>query len=161
MKWIALPLLLLSMALSAAIDTYEFDNNTQRKRFQQLSQELRCPKCQNQNLAGSNSAIASDLRDKLYQMVRAGQSTAQIKTYMVERYGEFVLYKPSMNSMTYALWYGPFVLLFIGLLVVVALSRKKASRKATEVTEVKPQQQPEEQQTHQQRIKDLLGKKDD
>ena len=110
MKWIALPLLLLSMSLSAAIDTYEFDNNTQRKRFQQLSQELRCPKCQNQNLAGSNSAIASDLRDKLYQMVRAGQSTAQIKTYMVERYGEFVLYKPSMNSMTYALWYGPFVL---------------------------------------------------
>ena len=161
MKWIALPLLLLSMALPAAIDTYEFDNNTQRKRFQQLSQELRCPKCQNQNLAGSNSAIASDLRDKLYQMVRSGQSTAEIKTYMVERYGEFVLYKPSMNSMTYALWYGPFVLLFIGLLVVVALSRKKTSRKATPVPAVKPQQQPEEQQTHQQRMKDLLDKKDD
>ena len=166
MKWLLLPLLLLSLTLSAAIDTYEFDNDTQRKRFKQLSEELRCPKCQNQNLAGSNSAIASDLKDKLYLMVSAGQSTEQIKSYMVERYGEFVLYKPSLNPMTYALWYGPFVLLFIGMLVVVTLSRKKVSRNiatqkpASEQAEIK-QQTPVEQQTHKQRMKDLLGSKDD
>ncbi|EPJ53554.1 MAG: hypothetical protein OFPI_10440 [Osedax symbiont Rs2] len=169
MKWLLLPLLLLSLTLSAAIDTYEFDNDVARKRFRQLSEELRCPKCQNQNLAGSNSAIAADLKDRLYQMVDEGKSTEQIKKYMVERYGEFVLYKPSVKPMTYALWYGPFVLLFIGLFVGVALSRKKAKgdTRATATAQsiaAEPgemQQDIAEQQTHAQRMKDLLGKKDD
>jgi len=166
MKWLLMPLLLLSMTLSAAIDTYEFDNDTQRKRFQQLSEELRCPKCQNQNLAGSNSAIASDLKDKLYLMVSDGQSTEQIKSYMVERYGDFVLYKPAVNSMTYALWYGPFVLLFIGLLVVLTLSRKKKSHTVAQESvvqkrEIKQPQTSSEQQTHEQRMKDLLDSKND
>ncbi len=145
--------LLVSTSLFAAIDTYEFSNDAQRERFQQLSEELRCPKCQNQNLADSNSGIAKDLKDELYRMVTDGQSTQQITTFMVDRYGEFVLYKPKVNPMTYVLWYGPFGLLALGAVVVLILARSKK-------TKVAPKEQAAAIE-HEQRLKDLLDKKHD
>ena len=117
--------LLFSMVASATIDTYEFKDDVARERFQQLTNELRCPKCQNQNLAGSNSPISTDLRREIYRMIEGGESNDQIADFMVARYGEFVLYRPKVTSNTWVLWYGPFVLLAIGAAVILLITRKR------------------------------------
>ncbi len=163
MKWFTIVLVLLSFSVFAAIDTFEFSSDSERQMFRQLSEELRCPKCQNQNLAGSNSAIALDLRRELHRMVLSGQSTVQIKTFMVDRYGEFVLYKPSVNSSTYMLWYGPFALLFIGFFVVFMMSRKTSvsAEKPTDNEVVNKSAKHEETTSHRQKMHDLLGSKND
>lgn len=121
-------LLSASSIASAAIDTYQFKDDATRERFQSLSSELRCPKCQNQNIADSNSPIAKDLRDELYKMLENGADDEQVVDFMVTRYGEFVLYRPRMSEQTYLLWYGPAALLLIGVVVVLLVSgkRKKA-----------------------------------
>ena len=118
---------LLPLQSYAAIDTYEFKDEASRERFRTLTEELRCPKCQNQNLADSNSPIAKDLRTEVHRMVDEGQSDDEIVDFMVARYGEFVLYRPRNTSSTWVLWYGPFVLLAFGAVVVylVAGRRKK------------------------------------
>jgi cytochrome c-type biogenesis protein CcmH len=128
--------LLLLMVLSvctfqafAAIDTYEFVDDAARERFQHLTAELRCPKCQNQNLADSNSPIAEDLRREVYRMVEAGDTDETIVDFMVARYGEFVLYRPRLTGYTWVLWYGPFVLLGLGVIVVLMLGRRKKANK--------------------------------
>ena len=130
MRAFLLCLLLFPVVAVAAIDTYEFKDEESRQRFHQLTYELRCPKCQNQNLSDSNSPIASDLRRELYRMIQEGNDNAQIVDFMVARYGDFVLYRPPVNQMTYLLWYGPFGLVVIGLVVVFFVSRKK--RKVSE-----------------------------
>ncbi|MGB0732703.1 MAG: cytochrome c-type biogenesis protein [Pontibacterium sp.] len=118
-------LLGLSQLSVAAISAYEFNNEVDRKRFTSLIEELRCPKCQNQNLADSDAPIALDLRNQVYRLIQDGEADSVIVSYMVERYGEFVLYRPRMSADTYLLWYGPFVLLAIGLIAVVFVTRKK------------------------------------
>lgn len=124
-RWFSAMLLLVSMQSVAAIDTYEFKDEQTRERFQQLTEELRCPKCQNQNLADSNSPIAKDLRHEVYRMLDEGETDQSIADFMVARYGEFVLYKPRKDLSTYLLWYGPFVLLLIGVVVVLVMTRRK------------------------------------
>ena len=124
-RWIISLLMLISVQAVAAIDTYDFQDEDTRKRFQQLTEELRCPKCQNQNLADSNSPIAKDLRHEVYRMLDKGESDSEIADFMVARYGEFVLYKPRKDASTYVLWYGPFGLLLLGLIVVFAITRRK------------------------------------
>ncbi len=124
-SFIVVFMLFLSLAANATIDTYEFKDDAGRERFQQLTNELRCPKCQNQNLAGSNSPIASDLRREIYRMVEEGKQDAEITDYMVTRYGEFVLYRPRMTASTWVLWYGPFVLVAVGFAVVLLITRKR------------------------------------
>ncbi|WP_372831543.1 cytochrome c-type biogenesis protein CcmH [Pontibacterium sp.] len=124
-RWLISLLMLVSMQAFAAIDTYDFKDEDTRKRFQQLTEELRCPKCQNQNLSDSNSPIAKDLRHEVYRMLGEGESDSEIADFMVARYGEFVLYKPRKDASTYVLWYGPFGLLLLGLIVVFAITRRK------------------------------------
>lgn len=158
MKWLMVSLFVFSVNVQAVIETFEFENNVKRQLFQQLSEELRCPKCQNQNLSGSNAEIAQDLRNELYKMVVADQTTAQIKDFMVDRYGEFVLYKPRVNSLTYALWYGPFVLLFIGLIIVLTISKKKPSKAV--LVEENIAAVPLQNAEHAQRLRVLMAKKD-
>lgn len=126
-RWFTGLLLLLSVHATAAIDTYEFKDEETRARFQQLTEELRCPKCQNQNLADSNSPIAKDLRHEVYRMLGEGETDRQITDFMVARYGEFVLYKPRKDLSTYLLWYGPFALLLVGVAVVFVMTRRKPS----------------------------------
>lgn len=123
--FLALVILIMPLSLQAAIDTYEFADEATRERFKQLTYELRCPKCQNQNLQDSNSPIAADLRNEVYKMLQAGNDNAEIVDFMVARYGDFVLYRPPVNQMTYVLWYGPGVLVVLGLIVIVVISRKK------------------------------------
>lgn len=109
--------------------TLGFDDPVMEKRYQSLIKELRCPKCQNQNLADSNSQIAVDLRNEVYSMLAQGKADMEITSYMVERYGDFVLYRPKVNQLTYILWFGPAILLLIGVVIVVVVARKKSATK--------------------------------
>jgi len=106
-------------------DGSEQENATRAQLFQKLAEELRCPKCQNQNLADSNAMIAGDLRRELYQQVKSGSDGDSIINFMVDRYGEFVLYRPQMSTMTYVLWFGPVALLLFGLVCLVLIVRKR------------------------------------
>lgn len=118
---------LLSVTSYAAIDVYDFDSVQQEAQYRGLIEEFRCPKCQNQNLAGSDSVISQDLKRKTYDMVMAGQSDAQIREYMYERYGDFISYKPPVRPSTWILWYFPPVILL--LLIAGWLMRTKANNK--------------------------------
>lgn len=111
----------------AAIDTYEFKNEAERERFRVLTEELRCPKCQNQNIADSNAPIATDLRREIFRMLEEGKGDDEIVDFLVARYGDFVRYKPPVNGRTLLLWYGPAGLLVGGLLVlgVIVLRRRR------------------------------------
>ena len=97
----------------AAIDVYDFDSEQQEAQYRGLIAEFRCPKCQNQNLAGSDAPIAQDLKQKTYDMVKDGRSDAEIRDYMQERYGDFISYKPPIRPSTWVLWFFPPLLLII------------------------------------------------
>ncbi|MEK1905453.1 MAG: cytochrome c-type biogenesis protein [Pseudomonas sp.] len=114
-------------AAQAAIDTYQFKDEAERELFRELTQELRCPKCQNQDLADSNAPIAADLRREIFRMLGEGKGKDQIVEFMVMRYGDFVRYKPPVDARTYLLWYGPAGLLGLGLLGlgVLVLRRRR------------------------------------
>jgi cytochrome c-type biogenesis protein CcmH len=105
----------------AGIEAYQFDSPQKESDYNQLINELRCLVCQNQNLSGSDAALAKDLRRETYEMVKAGKSQQQVKEFMVARYGDFVLYRPQFQFNTYLLWLGPFVLL---LLVIILVFRR-------------------------------------
>ena len=123
---ISVLLLLLPLSLQAAIDTFEFKDEETRERFNKLTFELRCPKCQNQNLQDSNSPISSDLKNEIYRMLEAGNDDAEIVDFMVARYGDFVLYRPPVKPETWGLWFGPGVIL---LLVLAGLLRMYLKRR--------------------------------
>ena len=104
-----------------------FDNQQQEDRFNQLTQELRCLVCQNQNLADSDAQLAHDLRAEVHKMLLAGNSDDEIKQFMVERYGDFVLYRPPVQQNTYLLWLAPLVLLLIGAFVLRSNIKKRTA----------------------------------
>jgi cytochrome c-type biogenesis protein CcmH len=113
----------------AAIDAYTFKDEAERARYTELTRELRCPKCQNQDIADSNAPIAADLRKEIYRMLGEGQSNQQIIDFMVDRYGEFVRYKPELNAHTWLLWFGPAGLLLGGVLLIgVIVVRRRGQR---------------------------------
>ncbi|AWB59460.1 cytochrome c-type biogenesis protein CcmH [Colwellia sp. Arc7-D] len=115
------------------VDTFEFNDEVTKVRFQVLSKELRCPKCQNQNLADSNSKIAVDLRKNLYNLLQEGKTDQEIIDFMVYRYGDFVLYRPPLKEQTYILWFGPIVILLGFILGVVFVLRKRSKLKTNEL----------------------------
>ena len=131
LKFAALISLLLSFQLSAQ-EPLVFDSPEQEKRYNELTVELRCAVCQNQNLADSDAPLAQDLRQEIYDMMQAGQSDDQIKTFMVERYGDFVLYRPPMQGNTLALWLIPGVLLLIGAIAVFFTVRNRNKKLAAQ-----------------------------
>ena len=118
-------LLLLSSPAQAAIETYEFASPEMADRFNDLTEELRCPKCQNQNLSGSDSIISKDLRRQVKRMVDDGKSNDEIRTFMAQRYGDFILYDPPFKMETLVLWLAPGVFLVVGLLAIVFIRRGK------------------------------------
>ena len=95
------------------------------KRVQRLSEELRCLVCQNQSLADSNADLAVDLRNQVRELMQQGQTDAQIREFMVARYGDFVLYNPPVKSATLLLWLGPFVLLAVAGVALVTYLRRR------------------------------------
>lgn len=119
-------LLLLLACSAAAIDPLPFKDDIEQVRFQRLVAELRCTVCQNQNLADSNAELAKDLRSKVFEMMQEGRSDDQIKQFLVERYGDFVLYNPPVKPTTWVLWFGPGLVVLIGALYIVASIRRRA-----------------------------------
>ncbi|PYE32720.1 cytochrome c-type biogenesis protein CcmH [Idiomarina fontislapidosi] len=109
----------------ASIRQHEFETEAQRQLYQTLIQELRCPKCQNQNIADSNAPLSEDMRDRTYTMVMEGKSREEIIDYMVARYGNFVHYRPPFNWYTSILWWGPLLIIAIGVGVAWMMSRKR------------------------------------
>lgn len=129
---------LLSFQALAAIDTYPFKNEAQEQQFRQLTAQLRCPKCQNNSIADSNSMIAADMRKKVWQLMEEGQSNQQITDYMVARYGNFVTYEPPVTLATLILWLLPACFVLGGALVIFRLSRRP---RAAQETELSPHEQ--------------------
>ncbi|MFT0850558.1 cytochrome c-type biogenesis protein [Achromobacter sp. F4_2707] len=118
--WFAILSLLIAMPASATTVDPE-------KRMFNIAQELRCLVCQNESIAASRAELAVDLRQQIRELIQAGQTDDEIRTYMVERYGDFVLYRPPMNATTVLLWFGPMLLFFLGLTILIrALRRRKA-----------------------------------
>jgi len=126
--WLLALLLFFTLPAQSAIETDHLTDESKRQRFYQLTRELRCPKCQNQDIADSNAPIAADLRREIRRLLNEGQSNEQITAHMVSRYGEFVRYKPALNQHTVLLWFGPGVLLLLGfaVLAVLIIRRKRA-----------------------------------
>lgn len=108
----------------AEVLIYPFDHEIEEKRFHSLLGELRCPKCQNQSLADSDAPISEDLRQKVYALIKEGKSDQEIRQYLIERYGEFISYRPPFRGSTLLLWAGPAVILLLALLIAVYQVRK-------------------------------------
>lgn len=103
-----------------------FESRAEERRFQDLVEELRCVMCQNQSLADSNAQIAVDLRREVLDLMREGRSDGEIREFLVDRYGEFVLYRPALSAHTWLLWFGPLLALGIGAVAVGVVVRRRA-----------------------------------
>ncbi len=127
MRWM-LGVALLCMAFAAAaLHPKDFQSPEEEARYRHLASELRCVMCQNQSLADSPAGVADDLRQQVLTLIREGRNDAEIKDYFLARYGDFILYRPQVKPVTWALWFGPFVLLLIGAGVVVRVVRSQRS----------------------------------
>lgn len=139
----------------AGVEFRQFDKAELEARYNVLTDELRCLVCQNQNLKGSNSDLAKDMRDKVYDMIKAGKTNQEIVDFMVARYGDFVLYKPPFKSTTLLLWLGPLLFFIIALISVIRIVKQRNKLDSIdELTE-------EEHQRAQALLKTALSKKDD
>lgn len=124
-RWICLLLLICFAAPPKAEASL---TPAQQQQFQSLAKEIRCLVCQNQSLADSEAELATDLRQEITTMIEQGKADDDIKEYLVERYGEFILYRPRLNEKTLLLWIAPFILLGLGLGIVTAKIMRKAQR---------------------------------
>ena len=111
------------------LEEFQFDSPAQEQQFRELIGKLRCLVCQNESLAASQADLAQDLRSEVYRMMRAGQSEDEILSFLVARYGDFVLYDPPLKPSTYVLWFGPFVIIAIAAFFMIRaiLNRKPSS----------------------------------
>lgn len=149
-RFTLLALLLFSGSAAAVIETYEFSNPELEVRYRQLSQELRCPKCQNQNIADSNAPISKDLRKLLHQQLEAGASDEEILDYMVARYGEFVRYRPRFDGATAVLWLAPALLVLAGVAIALLTLRGRRRQQTEDAVELSAAER--------QRLQQLLDK---
>jgi len=121
-----LALLLVAASARAGINAYDFNDPAQETRFRTLITELRCPKCQNQDIADSDAPLAKDLKDIIYDKVRAGEPDEKILAFMQQRYGDFILYRPPLKPSTWILWFGPILFLGGGALALLTFIRRRA-----------------------------------
>ena len=126
MRALLFALLLLLCGLARAIDPMPFKDAAEEARFRALAAELRCVLCQNQSLADSSAGIAQDLRREVFELMREGKSDEEIKTFLTERYTDFVLYKPRTSGRTLLVWIGPAVVLLAGAVAVAVIVRRRA-----------------------------------
>nr|WED69046.1 cytochrome c-type biogenesis protein CcmH [Pectobacterium colocasium] len=121
--------LLLSFSVLASSEVLHFDNDAQEQQFRELTMQLRCPKCQNNSIADSNSMIASDMRQKVYELMQQGQTKEQVVDYMVDRYGYFVTYEPPITPFTILLWLLPALFLVAGAWMIIRRAHRIRSTK--------------------------------
>ncbi len=117
----------LSNSAYANDEPVQFSNKHQEQRFYDLIEEIRCLVCQNQSLADSNAPLAQDLREEVYQMIISEKQDEYIMQFLVERYGDFVLYRPPLKQDTWLLWFGPFLLLIIAIVIAIILVKKQSN----------------------------------
>ncbi len=120
--------LLLGTMAQANDAPYTFESVRDEKRYKALIEELRCPKCQNNNIADSNASVSVDLRRLVYEQIQQGRNNDEIKTYFSDRYGDFVLYDPPVKSTTLIIWFGPLVALLLSAIVLLAVIRARQKR---------------------------------
>ena len=132
--WLFLTALLFSSVAFSAIDALNFSSPQQESDYHQLTQSLRCPQCQNNNIADSNATIAVDMRGKVFELLQEGKSKNDVVDYMVARYGNFVTYDPPMTASTLVLWIAPLLLVLLG--VVFLLRRKPKVQSAVKYQDV-------------------------
>jgi cytochrome c-type biogenesis protein CcmH len=128
----ALLLVQLGAPARAADVPLEFNDPAMQDRYESLLEKLRCLVCQNENLAMSQADLAQDLREQIYHMMANGRSNQEIIDYLVARYGDFVLYDPPLQANTWLLWFGPFLFLLIGLVVMARFVRSRRTADAGE-----------------------------
>lgn len=128
-------LLMPGLPVQATEEVLSFENETQRRLYLQLTAELRCPQCQNQNIADSNAVVSVDMRQKTYDMIMQGSNRSEVLDYMINRYGNFVHYQPPVNRYTLWLWLAP-LLMLLGL---VGLQLKRRQQQANEPLSAQPQ----------------------
>jgi cytochrome c-type biogenesis protein CcmH len=119
-------------AVHAQVDVFEFDNEEQERRFRQLSNDFRCPMCQNANLSSSPGGVAADLRREIYRMITEGMTDRQIEEFMLSRYGDFILYRPRLTLQTILLWFGPLLFLIAGLWIAFGIMRRSGGGQQSE-----------------------------
>ncbi len=127
------------LSAKAAIEVYQFDDDSQQDRFNELNDQLRCPMCLNSNLSGSDAPIAADLRAEIYEQILDGRSNDQIIDFMTQRYGDFINYRPPLNTSTFLLWFGPLFLLLAGLLIVWRMGKASQLVKPSELSDAEKQ----------------------
>lgn len=151
----ALALLLTPLASDhahAAVDVFEFENAEQERRFRNLSNEFRCPMCQNANLTSSPGGVAADLRREIYRMIIEGQTDQEIEEFMLARYGDFILYRPRLTLQTVLLWFGPLLFLLIGVWVAYSIMRRSGDKSSEKVESLSGDEEA--------RLKKLLAQKE-
>ena len=132
--WLFLTTLLFSSVAFSSIDALNFSSPQQESDYHQLTQSLRCPQCQNNNIADSNATIAVDMRGKVFELLQEGKSKNDVVDYMVARYGNFVTYDPPMTASTLVLWIAPLLLVLLG--VVFLLRRKPKAQSAVKSQDI-------------------------
>ena len=133
-------LAMVSQPLFAAIEELSFETPEQEQRYERLIAELRCPKCLNTNLAGSDAPIANDLRQEVYDQIMAGRSDEEIIDFMTARYGDFILYRPPLRPGTLVLWFGPPLLLILGFFIARRLMRRSQIDAADSDADLSPEE---------------------
>ena len=133
---LALCLLLCAGTAQAGVtlEAFKFDSKAEEQHFKDLIEELRCLVCQNQSLVDSDAELAHDLRAEVYDMIQAGKGDEEIITFLVDRYGDFVLYNPPVKPSTWLIWFGPFVLLLIAGFVLLRAVRNQKNIPVAEIT---------------------------
>ena len=121
-------ILLIQAPFAESIEASIFETEEQQSRYTQLIEDIRCPVCQGQSIGGSNSGLAKDLREKVREMILDGQSDPEIYSYMVERYGDFVVYKPPINIKTYLLWFAPLFILILSLIFLFRSTKRNTEK---------------------------------
>jgi len=149
--------LLFSVSASAAIDALNFSSPQQEDDYHALTQELRCPQCQNNNIADSNAVIAVDMRGKVFELLQEGKSKQDVVQYMVDRYGNFVTYDPPLTPVTMILWGAPILFILLGVLVLFRRKHSQGER-VSKTAENANNALTEEQQN---RLNTLLNKEND
>jgi cytochrome c-type biogenesis protein CcmH len=116
-----------ALQATTTLESYRFSDKQDEQRFKSLVSQLRCLVCQNESLADSDAELAHDLRQEVYEMMLAGKTNKQVTDFLVQRYGDFVLYNPPMKPSTWLIWFGPFVVLVIAVLLLFrSLRRQRA-----------------------------------
>jgi cytochrome c-type biogenesis protein CcmH len=127
LRALLLAILLTAAGTALAIDAQDaFDDPVLQQRYEKINRELRCLVCQNQTIADSNATLAQDLRREVRDMIAAGRTDDEIRDFMIERYGDFVLYRPRMTAGNFLLWTAPVLLLVVGAFVLVRVVRRRA-----------------------------------